>query len=85
MVLKKTVSTGFSGLPFYDDKPSLISIEDIIKIADLGLYYSKSNGRDMAVEIIPENLPGNDGEIQKSLNNLEYALEKKFFSLEILN
>lgn len=51
--LRKTCSIGYASFPFYEDFPELLSYEQVIMLADLGLYYSKHHGRNLAVRITP--------------------------------
>jgi|GEM_PF-3213058 len=44
-VLRQTCSIGFCGLPFDENNPDSIGMNDCISLADGALYYSKNNGR----------------------------------------
>ena len=45
LVLRQTCSIGFCGLPFDENNPDSIGMNDCISLADGALYYSKNNGR----------------------------------------
>ncbi len=40
-----TCSVGFAILPFFPDHPNLMSWQDVMRVADLGLYAAKRAGR----------------------------------------
>jgi diguanylate cyclase (GGDEF)-like protein len=45
-VLKRTCSIGFGAFPFLPELPRSIGWEEVVDLADLGLYTAKRNGRD---------------------------------------
>lgn len=49
----KTCSIGYGMLPFIENQPELMMLENLIYIADLGLYYAKGHGRNQAIGVRP--------------------------------
>ena len=50
-VLKRTCSIGFAAYPFSPTQPRAIGWEEVVDIADLGLYDAKRSGRDRWVGV----------------------------------
>jgi diguanylate cyclase (GGDEF)-like protein len=50
-VLKRTCSIGFGAFPFLPERPRSIGWEEVVDLADLGLYTAKRNGRDRWVGV----------------------------------
>jgi len=82
LALKRTCSIGYTVFPFYREHPDRLSFEQTIMVADLGLYYAKEHGRNLAVQVLSaENIPDEEDDIHKMCSSLEYSLEKKFFQI----
>ena len=82
-ILRKTISIGYAGLPVYADQPRLLSFEQTIILADLGLYAAKKGGRNRAVRIkAGSSLPADDNAILQMVGSLDYALRNKFLEIE---
>ena len=78
-----TASLGVVFLPFFASDPKLLAFENIVTLADLALYNSKKNGRDMATFVVPgKNTPKTDDEIQGMLGSSEFAAVNDFYSFE---
>lgn len=45
-VLRRTCSIGFGAFPFLPERPRSIGWQEVVDLADLGLYTAKRNGRD---------------------------------------
>jgi len=73
----KTCSIGFLQLPFYENNPSLISLEQAISLSDHALYQAKNSGRNKAVYLIGANPPESDAELKKMLASFDFCLENK--------
>ncbi len=70
--ISRTVSIGFAPYPFYPEDPEKVPLEDVAKLADMGLYHAKINGRNMVVNVNPgRNLPG--GSIMEHSKTLDEA------------
>ncbi len=82
--IRKTVSVGFSRLPFYLDTPERLNIEQTISIADLALYHAKRSGRDRSVQILPGGriVDTAPEEMQAMLADLDASVRNGFFSIE---
>jgi len=77
--LKRTCSIGFTPFPFYADAPDLLSFEEIMILADLGLYQAKKQGRDQSVLVSPgTHLPTSE-QVAQMLNDPEFGRENGFF------
>jgi diguanylate cyclase (GGDEF)-like protein len=80
--LHRTCSIGYVSFPFYKGDPELIGFEQAIRLADLGLYYSKQNGRNLAVAVRPtEKLP-EPQELPRMLASLEYGTTHGLLRIE---
>ncbi|MBO4698851.1 diguanylate cyclase [bacterium] len=78
-----TASMGVVFLPFFSFKPKLLTFENVVTIADMALYYSKENGRDMATFVVPgKNIPKNSEEINGMLSSSEFAVVNGFYTFE---
>jgi len=81
-ILHKTVSIGVVSFPVYPGAPDLVSFEQAVMIADLGLYYAKTHGRNRSVLIKPGAQVPTAEELEKCLHSLDYAVENGFLKLE---
>jgi diguanylate cyclase (GGDEF)-like protein len=81
--LRYTCSIGFASFPFCAGSPDLFSFDDTIKMADLGLYYAKKNGRDMWVRVsaAADTLPTGE-DLTQLTDSLEYGLEKGIIAIK---
>ncbi|MBL0027927.1 MAG: diguanylate cyclase [Rhodanobacteraceae bacterium] len=59
VLLEPTASVGWSGYPFYRERPDLFGIDFVLGIADRALYVAKQEGRNRACGYLP-NLPVDD-------------------------
>ena len=76
VTIRKTCSIGYAAFPFYAEQPGLLTYEQTIMVADLGMYYAKQHGRDQGVFLCPGAArPGSPEEIQRMVTDLDYALE----------
>ncbi len=82
--IHKTVSVGFTRLPFYLDTPERLNIEQTISIADLALYHAKRRGRDRSVQVMPGGriVDTAPAEMQTLLADLDASVRSGFFSIE---
>ena len=56
--INKTCSLGFSQIPFSNDMPDFLNLEQAINLSDFGLYNAKESGRNRAVLVkIKEGAP----------------------------
>lgn len=75
-ILKKTCSMGYAAFPFHPEHPSLLTFEQVMGIADRGLYFAKEHGRNQAVWIKPgasesvslESLPLLTGPLEQAMD-----------------
>lgn len=78
-----TVSMGVVFLPFFSGEPKLLTFENIITLADLALYNSKHQGRDMATFIVPgDKVPDTPEDINGMLSSSEFAAVNGFYTFE---
>jgi diguanylate cyclase (GGDEF)-like protein len=83
-MMKKTCSLGFTAFPVYSSQPELVDFEHTVMIADLGLFYAKSHGRNLAVHLIAtEILPRDEEEVRLMATSLDYALKNSLLKIEI--
>ena len=78
-----TVSMGVVFLPFFAADPKALAFENIITLADMGLYHSKDNGRDMATFVVPgEKMPQTPEDVSGMLSSSEFARINGFYTFE---
>lgn len=84
--LVKTCSLGFASFPFFDEEPELVSFDQIIMLADLGLYHAKSHGRNQAVWIKAGTcLPADFSEFQSAMVKLGTGIDKAFLEMDVIS
>jgi len=72
--IRRTCSIGVASYPFYPDLDRDLSMEQLIAVADLGLYLAKHEGRDRFVRLVAGNLiPEDEGEIGRMLGSTDVA------------
>jgi diguanylate cyclase (GGDEF)-like protein len=85
-IMKKTCSLGFTSFPVYSSQPELVDFERTVMIADLGLLFAKSHGRNLAVHLVAtEILPRDEEEVRLMATSLDYALKNSLLKIEIKN
>lgn len=78
-----TASMGVVSIPFFASDPKLLTFARIITLADLALYNSKENGRDMATFVVPgKKVPQTEEEIAGMLGSSEFASVNDFYTFE---
>jgi diguanylate cyclase (GGDEF)-like protein len=81
--IQKTCSLGYTGFPFYKEQPSLLTFEQSIMIADLGLFHAKNHGRNQGVYLRSgPKLPSGEAVIQKTVTALEFALQEGYLQID---
>jgi diguanylate cyclase (GGDEF)-like protein len=79
--LRKTCSVGYAPFPFHSEDMQGIGFEQVIALADLGLYHAKRNGRNRATGVLPAGrLPAPD-QLSRMLGSLEYGVRKGYLRL----
>ncbi len=85
-IINITCSIGYISFPLYEDFPEELTFEESIMFADLGLYYSKRNGRNLAVFVKPDNIPDfKDKKWKEYLSSLDKAIENNIIKIELKN
>jgi diguanylate cyclase (GGDEF)-like protein len=72
--LKRTCSVGFATFPFSPLHPRAVSWEDVVNVADLGLYAAKRDGRNAWVGIEAGDAADPEKAIRRFRENPEAAL-----------
>lgn len=73
--LHVTVSIGWSFFPLRGEPLESQNWTDILKLADLGLYVAKRNGRNMAVGLVGGERTGLRGDLRQLMADLPKAVE----------
>jgi diguanylate cyclase (GGDEF)-like protein len=71
--IQVTCSIGYSVFPFDEKSPAILSWEQLISVADTGMYFAKNHGRNRSVGIMAGGQVQGDSEI---LTRLEQSLEQ---------
>ncbi len=75
--IHKTCSIGYTRFPLYAEHPDLLSFEQTLMVADLGLYYAKHHGRNRAVPLEEgTHVPEHDEAVRKAVTSLDEALAR---------
>ncbi len=77
--IHKTISIGYTSLPFYKEKPDLVFLEDAITLIDYALYRAKHSGRDKAIRVVSKNCPGDNQKFYDYCRNVEEKEENEYF------
>lgn len=81
-MIRKTCSIGYAHFPFYADQPNLITFEQCIAIADMGMYHAKHAGRNRAVLLCEsECIPADAETLRKVTSSFEFALQRGYFRI----
>jgi diguanylate cyclase (GGDEF)-like protein len=81
--IQKTCSIGYTSFPFYKEQPGLLTFEQSIMVADLGLFHAKNHGRNQGVYIkAGPQLPSGEDIIQKTVTSLEFALQEGYLQID---
>lgn len=83
ITIRKTCSIGYACYPFDPENPETPSFEQVISLADMGMYYAKGHGRNRAcsIEKGPHWARG-IAEIGKLVTSLDYGLEKHYLKVD---
>lgn len=71
--IQVTCSIGYSVFPFDEKLPALLTWEQIISVADTGMYFAKTHGRDRSVGVMAGDQVRADSDV---LNRLEQSLDQ---------
>lgn len=78
-----TVSIGVAFIPFFDHAPNLLSVDNIISIADLALYSSKNKGRDQTTIVSAgKNIPSSTEQLMGMLASAQYSELNGFYTFK---
>jgi diguanylate cyclase (GGDEF)-like protein len=74
-IIKRTCSIGYATFPFAGDVPDLLTWEQVIAVADLGMYTAKAQGRNRAIGVIAAERMQTPSDVQALLElGLDQAL-----------
>ncbi len=71
--IRLTCSVGYAVFPFAGDLPDLLGWEQIISVADAGMYFAKTHGRNRSVGIVAGSKLQSGSNL---LDNLEQGLDQ---------
>ena len=82
-VVRVTCSVGFCSYPFLSDHRADLDLDQVIGVADLGLYTAKREGRNRVIHVLPgERVPKGKEDVASMLASLDWALERKYLHIE---
>ncbi len=76
VTFRRTCSVGYTSFPFYPEAPDRTSLDQAIRIADLGLYQAKAGGRNQIFGISPLSPNASAEEAAVLFADLDTAVEK---------
>ncbi len=80
--IRKTCSLGYLALPVYPTQPGLLTLEQGTMIADLGLLYAKTHGRNQAVFLqAGPRIPFEKEVIRKAVTSLIFSLSEGYLQI----
>ena len=80
---RTTCSVGFAFYPFLATQPTLLSGEQVIRIADRALYLAKTSGRNAWVGIFSTDKTPGDANLPRTINNdLEELTSRGYVELQ---
>lgn len=72
--MRRTCSVGWAPLPWLPMECAELSVDEVLRLADRGLYLAKQRGRNRAVGLVPStSMPSRPG----NYSRLEHLLEDK--------
>lgn len=80
--VRRSCSIGYVTFPFYKDVPDLVSLEQAIMIAGLGLHHSKRSGGNLAVGIEPGDRIPRSGDLLRTLTSLEFGTQNEYLRIQ---
>lgn len=82
--IRRTCSIGYLVSPFYSEYPDLLTFEQAVALADLGLYHAKTHGRNMTVIVkAGGTVPLDPGDRMQMVASHTFGPERDFFSISI--
>jgi len=80
--VQRTCSAGQVALPFYASDPGLLTFEQTVMLADLGLYFAKQHGRNLCVGVASgEQTPSDPEQVRRTAASLEFGLVHRFLTV----
>jgi len=75
-VVHRSCSVGLVGCPFYDASTPGLDLDQMVNLADLGLYHAKRSGRNRSVLVKPaQRAPATREEAAQAFASVEAAVE----------
>jgi diguanylate cyclase (GGDEF)-like protein len=81
--LRRTCSVGYAPFPFHRAAPQALSFEQVVMLADLGLYHAKRSGRDCAVGVLPGDAAPRPADVPHMVKSLGYATSAGLVQLAV--
>jgi diguanylate cyclase (GGDEF)-like protein len=82
--LSRTCSLGCANFPFIADQPTCFSFDQVLMLADLGLYESKNSGRNQGVRILTTGKAPDQEQIASLLSSLDYGRQHQFVTSNVV-
>jgi len=82
--LARSCSVGWAAFPWLPPACSDLSVEEVLRLADRGLYLAKQGGRNQAVGVVPANAPAINSSTSGAAGANVVARPDKYCSVEQL-
>jgi len=76
-----TCSIGYTPFPLFDAKPTAITVDDHVNLADQAMYLSKTSGRNTWRGLQVVRPPYNETEISKLVGSIEYGEKSRYIKI----
>ena len=76
-----TCSIGYTPFPLIPDRPTVISVQDYVKLADQAMYLSKTSGRNTWRGIESLRAPYSEEELKKMIDSILYAESSRYIRI----
>ncbi len=76
-----TCSIGYTPFPLFDEKPTAISVDEHVNLADQAMYLSKTSGRNTWRGLEVVRAPYSEKEIDKVVESIDYGEKSRYIKI----